>query len=118
MPEDSDSAMPNPERYRLAHRPYRHRYSYVYRGHVFDKLRSIDLGLAEFQALLGSGTVIEELAEDALDHRVHEFVLLVSWLRPLHVVILVDVLRREERLVTVYEPDLGRWTPDFTRRRR
>lgn len=44
--------------------------------HVFDKLRSVDLALAEFEALLDTGIVIEEavLAPD----RIKELVLLLE----------------------------------------
>ncbi len=82
--------------------------------HVFDKLRAIDLGLAEFEALLDSGIVIEEviLREDA----VKELVLLIEWVRPLHLVVIVDDEREEERILAVYEPDPTRWHPGFRRR--
>jgi hypothetical protein len=30
----------------------------------------------------------------------------------------VDDIREEERVVTVYEPDKDRWTPDFKVRKR
>jgi hypothetical protein len=46
-----------------------------------------------------------------------ELVLLLEWVRPLHVVIVVDVARQEERLVTVDEPDPSEWTTDLRRRR-
>jgi hypothetical protein len=46
-----------------------------------------------------------------------ELLLVVEWKRPLHVVVLVDELRREERVVTVYEPDPGLWSSDYRRRR-
>ena len=82
--------------------------------HVFDKLRSIDLGLAEFEALLDGGVVIDE-AE--LTDALKELVLLIEWLRPLHLVVLVDDAHEEERIVTVYEPDPARWLPGFRRRR-
>jgi hypothetical protein len=91
------------------------RFGYKYRRHVFDKLRAIDLVLAEFQELLGRGEVIAEAEDSPAELR--EIVLLVEWLRPLHVVIVVDSARQEERLVTVYEPDPSRWTPDYRRRR-
>jgi YgiT-type zinc finger domain-containing protein len=55
-----------------------------------------DLVLTEFQQLLGRGEVIAE-AEDG-SGRLREFVLLVEWSRPLHVVIVVDSARQEERL--------------------
>jgi hypothetical protein len=40
-----------------------------------------------------------------------ELVLVIDWKRPLHVVIIVDGVRGEERIVTVYEPDPERWSP-------
>lgn len=84
--------------------------------HVFDKVRSIDMTLAEFNALLiARGVVIEESVLGV--GQVKELVLYIEWSRPLHVVVDVDETRREERIVTVYEPDTVRWTQDFRRRR-
>jgi hypothetical protein len=105
--------------YRAVSRPYAKRFGYKYRRHVFDKLRALDLVLAEFQQLLGEGEVIAEAEAEGDDGSVElrEVVLLVEWLRPLHVVIVVDSAREEERLVTVYEPDPSIWTADSRRRR-
>ena len=102
-------------RYRPASKPYRKRFRYKYRRHVFDKLRAIDLSLREFQAVLGEGEVIAEADLGLLAHK--ELVLLVQWLRPLHAAIVVDEVREEERIVTVYEPDPVEWTSDYRRRR-
>lgn len=49
--------------------------------------------------------------------QVEEVVLLVEWLRPLHLVVVVDHLRREERILTVYEPENERWRANFRSRR-
>ncbi len=84
--------------------------------HVFDKIRSIDMGLAEFEQLLGAGEVIEE--REAAHGQLKELVLVIDWRRPLHVVVIVDARRGEERIVTVYEPDPDRWSRDYRRRRR
>ena len=84
--------------------------------HVFERVRGIDMTLAEFRDLLVSdGQIIEEtvLAEGQLK----ALVLYVDWLRPLHVVVHVDQLRSEERIVTVYEAERTRWSPDHRRRR-
>ncbi|WP_298988742.1 DUF4258 domain-containing protein [uncultured Pseudokineococcus sp.] len=88
---------------------------YLLTQHVFDKVRALDMAPAELEELLGTGEVIEEtvLAEE----EVKELLLVVDWVRPLHVVVVVDSRRREERIVTVYEPDPARWSPDFRRRR-
>jgi hypothetical protein len=42
----------------------------------------------------------------------------MEWSRPLHVVVVVDDIREEERIVTVYTPDEDRWSPDFKVRKR
>ncbi len=91
------------------------RHPVVLTDHVFDKLRSIDLALAEFEALLDDGVVIEETPLH--DAALKELVLIIEWLRPLHIVVIVDDEREEERILTVYEPDPTRWHPGFRRRR-
>lgn len=105
----------NESRYRPVSRPYVKRFDYVYSLHVFQKLRIIDLGLAEFEQLLGDGEVIEELQDSPEQTR--EVVLLVEWTRPLHLVVAVDSGQQEERLVTVYEPRPRDWDDEFKRRK-
>src|SRR5919106_4246372 len=97
--------------------PGRHRegYGVVLTDHVFDKVRSIDMTLAEFEVLLDEGEVIEETS---IEEGVKELVFIMEWSRPLHVVVVVDDIREEERIVTVYEPDEDRWSPDFKVRKR
>jgi hypothetical protein len=102
-------------RYRPVSRPYRRRFEYRYSEHVFDKLAIIDISLGEFERLLGSGEVIEEAAGGLFV--VKELVLLIEWIRPLHVAIAVDENRMRETLVTVYEPYADEWSEDFRRRR-
>lgn len=97
------------------HHPKAFRHPILLTEHVFDKLRSIDLGLTEFEALLDAGVVIEETT--LADGPVKELVLLIEWLRPLHLVVVVDDGHQEERIVTVYEPEPTRWHPGFRRRR-
>jgi hypothetical protein len=107
--------LPEEGPYRPVSKAYRKRFGYYYRRHTFDKLRAIDLSLREFHVLLGEGEVVAEADIGLLVHK--ELVLLVQWLRPLHVVIVVDEVREEERIVTVYEPNFRDWTDDFRRRR-
>ena len=45
-----------------------------------------------------------------------EVVLYLEWARPVHVVVLVDEDHREERVLTVYEPDPDRRSPDHRRK--
>lgn len=91
------------------------RFEKILSEHVFDKLRLIDCTLAEFDLVLGDAEVIDE--RDLTPRGVKELLLLVSWHRPLHVVVVIDEVRQEERLVTVYEPAAGRWTDGYRRRR-
>lgn len=83
--------------------------------HAFDKLRDLDCGFAEFEAAPAGAVVIEETEFGS--ESIKELVLLVAWKAPLHVVVVVDHRRREERLVTVYRPDRSRWAADYGRRR-
>jgi hypothetical protein len=103
-------AMSEGASYRATSRPYVKRYGYQYRRHVFDKLRALDLVLAEFQQLLGRGEVIAEAEDGSAELR--ELVLLVEWSRPLHVVIVVDsrVKRRDWSLCTSPTRLCGRLT--------
>jgi hypothetical protein len=68
------------------------RYRRLVTEHAFDKLRQIDCAFAEFAALCDGGEVIEERQQE---RGVVELVLVVDWLRPLHVV--VDVMNTVAR---------------------
>jgi hypothetical protein len=96
-------------------RPKVWRYDKVVSEHVFDKLRSIDCTLAEFGELLDAAEVIEEVLIE--EEQLKELLLLIEWTRSLHVVVVVDAPREEERLVTVYEPDPSLWAAGYRRRR-
>jgi hypothetical protein len=79
------------------------------------QLGLIDCTFAEFDAAIGAGEIVEV---EALEPGVQrELVLITGWQRPLHVVVVADQNRREERIVTVYEPDAGSWSDDYRRRR-
>ena len=103
------------QRYEPVSRAYTKRFDYSYSLHVFRKLRSLDLTLAEFEQILGGGEVIAELTDSA--DLTRELVLLIEWVRPLHLVVAVDSRHQEERLVTVYEPRRDEWDVEFRRRR-
>jgi hypothetical protein len=83
--------------------------------HAFDKLRLLDCTFAEFDAALLNAEVIEEHTIGSAELK--ELVLVLDWVRPLHVVVIVDDARGEERVVTVYEPDPHQWSADYRRRR-
>ncbi len=83
--------------------------------HAFDKLGSLDCTFAEFERSLERAEIIEE--HTLSDKQVKEVVLVVDWTRPLHVVVIVDDVNDEDRVITVYEPDPNRWSADYRRRR-
>ena len=83
--------------------------------HAFDKLRLLDCTFAEFDIALRTADIIEERVVGP--EEVKELLLLVDWTKALHVVVVVDDVRREERVVTIYEPDPDRWSQDYRRRR-
>jgi hypothetical protein len=83
--------------------------------HVFEKVRALDITLAEFEQLLDGGQVIEETPLRMMELK--QVILVLDWLRPLHVVAVVDDVRQEERIITVYEPDSTRWANSRERRR-
>jgi hypothetical protein len=91
------------------------RYPKLVSEHAFDKLRSMDCTFAEFDAALESAEVIEE--REVESGELKELVLVVDWKRPLHVIVVVDEDREEERVITVYEPDRNHWSSDYRRRR-
>ena len=96
-------------------RPKVWRHERLVTEHAFDKLRLIDCGFAEFAQVLEQAEVIEE--HELGVEQVKELVLSLDWVRPLHVVVVVDDAREEERIVTVYEPETDRWTDGYRKRR-
>jgi Domain of unknown function (DUF4258) len=97
-------------------RPKVWRYPKLLSEHAFDKLRLLDCTFAEFEAAIEHADIIEEQVVDEAGS-LKELVLVVDWTRPLHLVVLVDERRQEERIVTVYEPDPDLWSPGYRRRR-
>ena len=83
--------------------------------HAFDKLRLLDCTFAEFDAALAAAEVTEERQPGPAELK--ELVLVIDWVRQLHVVVVVDDGHEEERVVTVYEPDPDQWSSDYRRRR-
>ena len=83
--------------------------------HAFDKLRLLDCTFAEFEAVLEAAEIIEETIVGK--HQLKQLVLVVDWIRPLHVIVVEDDSHDEDRVVTVYEPHPSRWSADYRKRR-
>lgn len=82
---------------------------------VSHSLRLIDCLFSEFSAACEVAEVIEETV---VSGGLKELVVTLAWTAPgeLHVVVIVDEVQHEDRVVTVYEPELARWSADFRRR--
>ncbi len=96
-------------------RPKRWSHRRMITEHAFDKLGAIDATLAEFEAAAEESEVIEETALEMGVAK--QLVLVAAWLRPLHVVVIVDEVRQEDRILTIYEPYPEAWSSDYRRRR-
>jgi hypothetical protein len=61
-----------------------------------------------------------ETVEDYPDDTPYPSRLVLGWSRsrPIHVVVADHVDNQENIVITVYEPDLTEWEPDFKRRKR
>ncbi len=75
----------------------------------------LDCTFAEFEVAIERAEVIE--VHDFPVQTLKELLLVVDWIRPLHVVVVVDEVRTEERILTVYEPNPNLWSSDYRRRR-
>lgn len=91
-------------------------FRHVIRDHVYDKCWLLDITWAEVEALLDDGEVVEQHALGEGDLK--EIRLLLQWVRPLHVVYIVNERRRLVVYRTLYEPDTERWHPGYRERRR
>lgn len=97
-------------------RPKEWRHRRLLTEYVFDKLWQLDLTLGESRSLLDEpAEVIEE--SPVADTGLKQVVLLLDWRLPLHVVVVVDDVHEEERLITVYQPSVEVWSDDFRVRR-
>lgn len=82
--------------------------------HAFDKLRAIDCSFREFEVACEDADVIETID---LESGAKELLVTLAWVRPLHVVVIVDHVHDEDRILTIYEPDSSLWSADFRTRR-
>jgi hypothetical protein len=69
----------------------------------------------EVRNVVVTGETIEEYPDDSP----YPSRLILGWerARPLHVVVADNANDRENIVITVYEPDLNEWEPDFKRRK-
>ena len=91
-------------------------YRHLVRDHVYDKCWHLDITWAEVERLLDTGEVIEE--HDLGTEGRKQIRLLLDWLRPLHLVYVVNDSAQIVVYRTLYEPDTEHWHAGFRQRRR
>lgn len=88
----------------------------VFRVHAIQRMFRRQISQEEVRYILEKGEVIEEYPED----QPFPSKLMLGWIgeRPLHVVVADDTMNNDLIVITVYEPTLDKWEPDFKRRKR
>ncbi len=87
-----------------------------YRTHATRRMFQRGIFNEDVERVLVHGEIIERSDETPSFHHV----LLSGRVRfglPLHVAVVVDTSEKRLTIVTTYEPDVLKWTNDFTRRR-
>jgi hypothetical protein len=89
--------------------------SLIFRVHAITRMLERSLTVADVEVVLRTGSTIESYPTDTP----FPSYLVLGWRgnRPVHVVAADDVIARRTVVITVYEPDVARWDPTFTRRR-
>lgn len=90
-------------------------YRKEYRSHAIQKLVERNIDFTEIDEITDNLKVVKEYEEDTP----YPSCLVLGFSkakRPLHVVFSVDHSIRTVYMITVYEPDVTRWSEDFTRR--
>ena len=94
---------------------YFREYRKEFRAHALQKMVERDIDFAEIDEITDNLTVIQEYEDDTP----YPSCLVLGFSkakRPLHVVFSVNQSNKTVYVITVYEPDVTRWSEDFTRR--
>ena len=88
----------------------------VFRVHAIQRMFEREISREDMRQVLETGTIIESYPDD--EPYPSRLVLGWSGVRPIHVVVADNRDEDEIIVITVYEPDPGRWEPGFSERRR
>lgn len=88
----------------------------VFRVHAIKRMYERNVSDEEVRNVVATGEPVEEYPDDTP----YPSRLVLGWQgsRPLHVVVADNVNDEENIVITVYEPDLKEWEPDFKRRKK
>ncbi len=86
----------------------------VFRAHAIQRMAQRQISVASVRQVLATGEVIEDYPSDTP----YPSQLMLGWSggTPLHIVVADNVSAQETIIITVYEPDPQKWSPDFRRR--
>jgi hypothetical protein len=86
----------------------------LFRTHAIQRMFQRNISEKDVRSILMKGETIEEYAEDTP----YPSRLILGWIgqRPIHVVTANNDMDNEIIVITVYEPDRGKWSDDFKRR--
>jgi hypothetical protein len=87
----------------------------IYRVHALQRMFERGITTADVRSVVETGDCIEDYPGDFP----FPSKLLLGWRqgRPLHVVVARDESQNRTIIVTVYEPDAGRWEPGYRMRK-
>ena len=88
----------------------------ILRTHALSRMAQRSISEDDVRRIIESGRTIEEYPND----KPYPSRLVMGWVgsRPLHIVVADNPEQQQAIVITVYEPDAGRWTASFTRRER
>ena len=86
----------------------------IFRTHAIKRMFQRRVDEKDVRSVLESGETIERY----LDDTPYPSRLILGWLenRPLHIVAADNIADNETIVITVYEPEQDKWSPDFKRR--
>ena len=86
----------------------------IFRTHAIIRMFQRRVDEKDVRSVLGTGEIIEVYPDDTP----YPSRLILGWLgsRPLHVVAAENITDNETIVITVYEPEQDKWSPNFKRR--
>lgn len=86
----------------------------IFRTHAIQRMFQRRVDEKDIRSILATGETIEGYPDDTP----YPSRLILGWVekRPLHVVAADNVADNETIVITVYEPEQDKWSPDFKRR--
>lgn len=86
----------------------------IFRTHAIQRMFERRISEESILDVLKKGICIEDYPDD----KPYPSKLMLGWYdtRPIHVVVANNSTDNEDIVITVYEPEIGLWSPDFKRR--